>query len=76
MRIKGGQYMPAVFRELDKPKRKSAKQQVKECREQTINEAIELMKQEIRTKPKEWHRAYYSVITHLEMMKNGPQNRV
>lgn len=54
-----------------KKPRKSAKQQVKECREGTINEAIQLMRDELRTKPKEWQRAYYSAITHLEMMKNG-----
>lgn len=61
-------YMPKALRDIPKPKRKSAKQQVKECRRDTINEAIQLMKEELRTKPKEWQRAYYSAITHLEGM--------
>lgn len=64
-------YIPKVLREIKKPKRKSARQQVRECRERTINEAIQLMKNEIRTKPKEWHRAYFSAITHLEAMRDG-----
>jgi len=67
-------YIPKVFRELKKPKRKSARQQVRECRENTINEAIQLMKSELRTKPKEWHRAYFSAITHLETMRDGKGN--
>ena len=64
-------YMPKALRDLSKPKRKSAKQQVKECRRDTINEAIAIMKSELRTKPKEWQRAYFSAITHLENMRDG-----
>lgn len=64
-------YMPKSLRNIPKPKRKSAKQQVKECRRDTINEAIQLMKEELRTKPKEWQRAYYSAITHLEIIRDG-----
>lgn len=52
-----------------KTRRKSAKQQVKECREATINEAISMIKDEIRNVPNEWRRGYYSAITKLEMMK-------
>ncbi len=63
-------YIPKALREIKKPKRKSARQQVRECRENTINEAIQLMKNELRTKPKEWQRAYFSAITHLENMRD------
>lgn len=63
--------MPKALRDIPKPKRKSAKQQVKECRRETINEAIQLMKKELRTKPREWQRAYFSAITHLEIMRDG-----
>lgn len=65
------QYIPRSLRDIPKPKRKSAKQQVKECRRDTINEAIALMRAELRTKPKEWQRAYFSAITHLEIMRDG-----
>lgn len=65
--------MPKALRDIPKPKRKPAKQQVKECRRDTINEAIQLMKEELRTKPKEWQRAYFSAITHLEAMRDGKE---
>lgn len=64
------QYIPKALRDVKRPKRKSARQQVRECRENTINEAIQVMKTELRTKPKEWHRAYFSAITHLEKMRD------
>ena len=63
-------YMPKALRDIPKPKRKTAKQQVRECRESTINEAIVKLKDEMRSKPKEWHRGYNSAITQLEIMRD------
>lgn len=67
-----GLYMPMALR--DAPKRKSAKQQVKECRITTINEAIDKLKDEMRAKPKDWARGYNSAITQLEIMRDGHAN--
>lgn len=63
-------YMPKALRDIPKPKRKSAKQQVRECRRDTINEAIEKLKYEMRSRPAEWHRGYNSAITQLEIMRD------
>ena len=65
-----GSYTPTALKTPAK-NRVPVKKQLKECRDKTINEMIKVMKDELRVQPKEWHRAYYSAITHLEEMKNG-----
>lgn len=54
-----------------KRKRTNWKKELKKERDRTINEVITKLKDEMRGKPKEWHRGYYSAITTLELMKDG-----
>ncbi len=46
-------------------------QELKAERNRVLDEAIIKIKGEMRLKPTEWHRGYYSAITQLEIMKNG-----
>lgn len=50
-------------------KRINWKKEIKLERARVIDKAIENIKKEMRTIPKEWHRGYFSAITKLELMK-------
>lgn len=51
-------------------KRVNWKQEIKKERNKVLNEAIDTIKQDMRSKPTEWNRGYYSAITELEKLKN------
>ena len=44
--------------------------EIKKERNRVIDEAINKLKDERRTKPVQWHRGYNSAITTLEIMKD------
>lgn len=67
-------YIPKCLRELPKKKRINWKKEVKLERCRVINEAIDMLKLELRGVPNEWKRGYYSAITKLEIMKNDKRN--
>lgn len=50
-------------------KRVNWKQELKKERGRTIDEAISLLRKEMRGIPENWKRGYYSAITKLEIMK-------
>ena len=59
---------------LDPPPRKPRtnwKRELKLERGRVIDEAISKLRDERRTKPKEWHMGYNSAITTLEIMRDG-----
>jgi len=43
--------------------------EVAQTREDVINEAIAKLRDEMRSKPKNWRFGYYSAITQLELIK-------
>lgn len=51
-----------------KVKRVSAKQQVKDARQQLLNEILSEMRDKKRTIPKEWERGFMSAMSVVEMI--------
>ena len=51
-----------------KVKRVSAKQQVKDARQQLLNEILREMRDKKRTIPKEWERGFMSAMSVVEMI--------
>ena len=51
-----------------KPKRVSAKEQVKQAREALLNEILSEMRDKKRTIPKEWERGFMSAMSVVEMI--------
>lgn len=51
-------------------KRVNWKYEIKKERNKVLNEAIDAIKQDMRSKPNQWHKGYYSAITELEKLKD------
>lgn len=52
-----------------KPRRKTAKQQVREAREQALNDALVSMRDARRSIPKEWLRGFNAAMSAVDKIK-------
>lgn len=55
---------------MQKPKRKSAKKQIKESKEELLNEILAKMVDKKRSIPKDWEKGFLSAMSVIEMMKD------
>jgi len=65
-----GSLLKTTVSDMQKPKRKSTKKQVKESRDDLINEILAKMVDKKRSIPKEWERGFLSAMSVVEMMKD------
>lgn len=65
-----GSLLKKAVTDMQKPKRKSAKKQVKESRNDLINEILAKMVDKKRSIPKEWERGFLSAMSVVEMMRD------
>ena len=65
-----GSLLKSAVGDMQKPKRKSTKKQVKESRDDLINEILAKMVDKKRSIPKEWERGFLSAMSVVEMMKD------
>ncbi|MCH0685625.1 hypothetical protein KVQ01_11400 [Escherichia coli] len=68
-------YMPSCLRNLPKQKSKPRKQAIKEAKEEVIDKAINLLREELRSEKLNgmlmpYQRGYLSAISKLEVLKN------
>lgn len=67
-------FLGSIFKDavsdMQKPKRKSTKKQIKESREELLNEILAKMVDKKRSIPKEWERGFLSAMSVVEMMKD------
>ena len=56
--------------DMQKPKRKSTKKQIKESKEELLNEILAKMVDKKRSIPKEWEKGFLSAMSVIEMMKD------
>ena len=55
---------------MQKPKRKSTKKQIKESKDELLNEILAKMVDKKRSIPKEWEKGFLSAMSVIEMMKD------
>ena len=65
-----GSIFKDAVRDMQKPKRKSTKKQVKESRDELINEILAKMVDKKRSIPKEWERGFLSAMSVIEGFKS------
>lgn len=65
-----GSLLKTAVSDMQKPKRKSTKKQVKESRDELINEILAKMVDKKRSIPKEWERGFLSAMSVVEMMRD------
>lgn len=65
-----GSLLKTSVSDMQKPKRKSTKKQVKESRDDLINEILAKMVDKKRSIPKEWERGFLSAMSVVEMIKD------
>lgn len=65
-----GTLLKNAVSDMQKPKRKSTKKQVKESRDELINEILAKMVDKKRSIPKEWERGFLSAMSVVEMMRD------
>ena len=65
-----GSLLKTAVSDMQKPKHKSTKKQVKESRDELINEILAKMVDKKRSIPKEWERGFLSAMSVVEMMKD------
>lgn len=67
-------FLGSIFKDavsdMQKPKRKSTKKQVKESRDELINEILAKMVDKKRSIPKEWERGFLSAMSVIEGFKS------
>lgn len=65
-----GSLLKTAVGDMQKPKRKNTKKQVKESRDELINEILAKMVDKKRSIPKEWERGFLSAMSVVEMMRD------
>lgn len=65
-----GSILKDAVSDMQKPKRKSTKKQIKESKEELLNEILAKMVDKKRSIPKEWERGFLSAMSVIEMMKD------
>lgn len=65
-----GSILKDAVRGMQKPKRKSTKKQIKESKEELLNEMLAKMVDKKRSIPKEWERGFLSAMSVVEMMRD------
>ncbi len=65
-----GSILKDAVGDMQKPKRKSTKKQIKESKEELLNEILAKMVDKKRSIPKEWERGFLSAMSVVEMMRD------
>ena len=65
-----GSILKDAVSDMQKPKRKSTKKQIKESREELLNEILAKMVDKKRSIPKDWEKGFLSAMSVIEMMKD------
>lgn len=65
-----GSILRSAVDDTKKPKRKSTKKQIKESKEELLNEILAKMVDKKRSIPKDWERGFLSAMSVIEMMKD------
>ena len=65
-----GSLLKSAVGDMQKPKRKTARKQVKESREDLLNEILSEMRDKKRSIPKEWERGFMSAMSVIEGFKD------
>ena len=65
-----GSILKDAVSDMQKPKRKSTKKQIKESKEELLNEILAKMVDKKRSIPKEWERGFLSAMSVIEMVKD------
>lgn len=61
-------YIPESLRNIQKPKRKTAKQHVREERERIKALVLSALRDKKRTIPKDWERGFNAAMTAVEVL--------
>lgn len=65
-----GSLLKSAVSDMQKPKRKSTKKQIKESKDELLNEILAKMVDKKRSIPKEWEKGFLSAMSVIEMMKD------
>lgn len=65
-----GSILKSAVNDMQKPKRKSTKKQIKESKEDLLNEILAKMVDKKRSIPKDWEKGFLSAMSVIEMMKD------
>lgn len=65
-----GSILKSAVSDMQKPKRKSTKKQIKESKEDLLNEILAKMVDKKRSIPKDWEKGFLSAMSIIEMMKD------
>lgn len=65
-----GSLLKTAADDMQKPKQKSTKKQVKESRDNLINEILARMVDKKRAIPKDWEKGFLSAMSVVEMMRD------
>ena len=65
-----GSLLKSAVSDMQKPKRKSTKKQIKESKDELLNEILAKMVDKKRSIPKEWERGFLSAMSVIEMMRD------
>lgn len=65
-----GSLLKTAVNDMQKPKRKSTKKQIKESKEDLLNEILAKIVDKKRSIPKDWEKGFLSAMSVIEMMKD------
>lgn len=65
-----GSLLKSAVSDMQKPKRKSTKKQIKESKDELLNEILAKMVDKKRSIPKEWEKGFLSAMSVIEMIKD------
>ena len=65
-----GSLLKSAVSDMQKPKRKSTKKQIKESKDELLNEILAKMVDKKRSIPKEWEKGFLSAMSVIEMMRD------
>jgi len=65
-----GSLLKSAVSDMQKPKRKSTKKQIKESKDELLNEILAKMVDKKRSIPKDWEKGFLSAMSVVEMMRD------
>ena len=65
-----GSLLKSAVSDMQKPKSKSTKKQIKESKDELLNEILAKMVDKKRSIPKEWEKGFLSAMSVIEMMRD------
>ena len=65
-----GSLLKSAVSDMQKPKRKSTKEQIKESKDELLNEILAKMVDKKRSIPKDWEKGFLSAMSVVEMMRD------